>query len=263
MTEPTEEPRPEDSGLTDVPLAELRQLLRAVEAGRLSVPFTAASLQAAGLQATADACGVFAYLDRAGVLTLLRIAIAERSRRPLPRVSLVWTGPDTRASRSRDTAVVVRELFESARRSVVIAGFWFHNARDIFKPLRDRMRSNGVEVSLFVDLGQYLSPRDPRGIDAALATFMRDSWTPEDPLPAIYYDPRPDAESRVRLHAKCIVVDEVRVLITSANFTDRAQTRNVEVGAFVEDAELARTLVAQWRGLVDAGVMIRADAVAS
>jgi phosphatidylserine/phosphatidylglycerophosphate/cardiolipin synthase-like enzyme len=248
-----------DAGLTDVPLAELRQLQRALEAGRLTVPVSAASLQAAGLDATAEACGAFAGLDRAGVVAVLRVAIAERSRRPLPRVSLVWTGPDTRASRSRDTAVVVRELFESARRSVLIAGFWFWNAKEIFKPLGEQMRRDGVEVSLFVDLGQYLS-QSGTTVETALSTFMRESWNPGDPAPGVFYDPRPSAESRVKLHAKCIVVDERRVLITSANFTDRAQTRNVEVGAFVEDPELARTLVAQWTGLVDAGVMVRAPA---
>ena len=56
------------------------------------------------------------------------------------------------------------------------------------------------------------------------------------------------------LHAKCIVVDERRSLITSANFTDRGQTRNMEVGVLLDDADFARGLAAQWFSALAAGV---------
>jgi phosphatidylserine/phosphatidylglycerophosphate/cardiolipin synthase-like enzyme len=46
------------------------------------------------------------------------------------------------------------------------------------------------------------------------------------------------------LHAKCIVVDGRWVFAMSANFTDRGQTRNVEMGVLLEDARLAAVLEA-------------------
>ena len=52
------------------------------------------------------------------------------------------------------------------------------------------------------------------------------------------------------LHAKCVVVDDERSFITSANFTDRGQTRNVEAGVLIEDRAFSGELGAQWRQLV-------------
>ena len=60
--------------------------------------------------------------------------------------------------------------------------------------------------------------------------------------------------STASLHAKCIVVDDRRALVTSANFTSRGQERNVEVGVLVESEKFARELVHQWRNAAEAGV---------
>ena len=54
------------------------------------------------------------------------------------------------------------------------------------------------------------------------------------------------------LHAKCIVVDGSTALVTSANFTDRGQTRNIEAGVLVRDRGFAERLASQWIGLIEA-----------
>ncbi len=36
--------------------------------------------------------------------------------------------------------------------------------------------------------------------------------------------------SQVGLHARCVVVDRARAFVSSANFTQRGQERNIEVG---------------------------------
>ena len=41
---------------------------------------------------------------------------------------LVWTGPESAASQSRDTAIVVAELFRSATKSVLVSTFVVHQA---------------------------------------------------------------------------------------------------------------------------------------
>ena len=58
----------------------------------------------------------------------------------------------------------------------------------------------------------------------------------------------------VSLHAKCVVVDEAISLVTSANFTDRGQDRNIELGVQVHDAAFAHRLVEHWRSALAAGV---------
>jgi phosphatidylserine/phosphatidylglycerophosphate/cardiolipin synthase-like enzyme len=61
------------------------------------------------------------------------------------------------------------------------------------------------------------------------------------------------------MHAKCFVVDERITLVGSANFTARGQSRNIEVGALIEDPAFAHSVLAQWQGLMTAGFCARVE----
>jgi hypothetical protein len=234
----------EDRGLTEVALPDLEALLRLIERERIRPPATEAALASHGLEHIAEHLGPLARLDAASLQAVLRIAIAERRHRPVPRVDLVWTGPEALVSTARDTLVVVRELFENAQKSVLIGGYAFDHGKDIFAPLHMVMTERDVETTMFVD---------------AAEGFLEKNWPFGDPLPAIYCDPRTaEPQARFSLHAKCIVVDEARALVTSANFTDRGQTRNIEMGVLVDDPGLATRLVHQWRGLIESGLVTKA-----
>jgi len=110
---------------------------------------------------------------------------------------------------------------------------------------------------------------DPTGAPAAVnlaysrfdkdkaAEFLAKNWPFGDPYPDIYYDPRTvTPNSKVSLHAKCLVIDEARALVTSANFTFSGQQRNIEMGVLIEDPSLATRLVHQWRALIDTGLVV-------
>ena len=245
--------------LRDVALRDLERLADLVQAGSLRPPFTDPALLAVGLEHIAPALAWARTLPSEALLEVLRLIVAERRERQEPRVDLVWTGPDVPASLSRDTAVVVRELLASVRRSALIAGYSFDHGADILRPLHDAMRTRNVQTSIYVDV-----PRAPEGHDvnvhlrAEVQRFLDENWPFGDPLPDVFFDPRTlPSDSVVSLHAKCIVIDDERALITSANFTDRGQNRNVEVGALVEDPAFAAKLSGQWRTLTDAGLMRR------
>jgi phosphatidylserine/phosphatidylglycerophosphate/cardiolipin synthase-like enzyme len=49
-------------------------------------------------------------------------------------------------------------------------------------------------------------------------------------------------------------VDGARAFVSSANFTQRGQERNIEVGVLIEDPSFATSLASQWMGLVDTGI---------
>ena len=53
--------------------------------------------------------------------------------------------------------------------------------------------------------------------------------------------------------AKLVVVDEERVFVTSANFTRRAQERNIEAGIALDDHKFGRRLTGPFREAVSAG----------
>jgi phosphatidylserine/phosphatidylglycerophosphate/cardiolipin synthase-like enzyme len=68
----------------------------------------------------------------------------------------------------------------------------------------------------------------------------------------------PQAEKPGSLHAKCIVVDNEQVFVSSANFTEAAQNRNIEVGLLVRSAVLSERLSRFFEALVDCRYFIRA-----
>jgi phosphatidylserine/phosphatidylglycerophosphate/cardiolipin synthase-like enzyme len=248
-------------GLTSVSLADLGHLHRLLSSGRLKAPLSATALQAVGLGNLHDALSALGPLETPALIAVLQVAITERTQRPVQRLDLVWTGPDAHTSQARDTAVVVRELFQSARKSVLVAGFAFDPRAELLRPLHGVMKEHGVEATFFIDLSgcsdHHLT--GDRG-EAAADVFLGRNWPFGNPRPTVYYDPRtPHKHPEASLHAKCVVVDEQRTLVTSANFTDRAQNRNIELGVLIEDSSFARQVVEQWRSLIPEGTFRRAN----
>lgn len=203
-------------------------------------------------------------LDRTHLSYMLRVLIADResARSLAPTVDLVWTGPEGSVSSSRDTGVVVRELFASAKESVLVVGFAVHRGREIFKQLSERMDEiPSLDVRMFLNVSRAL--RDTTRSDQLLlrfaADFKRQHWSGKR-FPEIYYDPRSlatDETKRTSLHAKCVVVDGAIALVTSANFTEAAQQRNIEVGALIHDQQFARCLLDQFEPLTQSGAVAR------
>ncbi|WP_438006395.1 DISARM system phospholipase D-like protein DrmC [Sorangium sp. So ce321] len=248
-------------GLSRVPLPVLAQVLEAIEHGRVDCPATEADLLAGGFGAlSGPIADALTGCDRVAAGAAIRLVIAERVHRPPPRLSLVWTGPEAWASVSRDTSMVVRELFAGARRSVIVGGYAFDKP-EILEPLHTAMAERGVTAQIFMDIAGSAPSLHTADSFATkiIDNFLREVWTFGLPKPDMYYDPRTAMPGPpwASLHAKCIVVDEERTLITSANFTDRGQTRNIEAGVLIEDGPFAEEVSAQWRLLITAGLVRR------
>ena len=112
------------------------------------------------------------------------------------------------------------------------------------------MVEHGVRLQMFLNI-----PRADKGADpgkharAFVQQVLIDNWPWQDNYPEFYYDPRTVEPGSVEsLHAKCVVVDERLTLIGSANFTDRGQTRNIEIGVLIDDAAFARRSRCSGRG---------------
>lgn len=250
------------TGVTDVGTANLERLLTGLETGRLRAPLTRSDLVAFGVGEQLDALlDALAGHSREACLSILGAVLAERTRYERPGPELVWTGPEGTTPTARDTAVVLRELFESARDRVVLAGYSFRNATAVLGPLYASMKDHGVSAVFFVQV-QQVEHRvaDSTGYgQAALKTFMEENWPFGPPYPEIYCDlralePGPPWSS---LHSKCVAVDGVRAFVSSANFTTRGQEKNIETGVLLHDSTFARHLERQWLGLIEAGLVLR------
>jgi phosphatidylserine/phosphatidylglycerophosphate/cardiolipin synthase-like enzyme len=254
--------------------ADLQGLAEALRAGRLSAPFTAVAVRRYCPASRANAVAErLQQLHADGMqsqhLALLVETVA-RTRLSVPpseeMVDLVWTGPETLGVTNRDTSVVVRDLFAAAETEVLIAGFAVHQGRAVFKRLAERMEERpGLQVKLFLDVHRSLTDESRR--DDVLRAFVRHFRTEEWPgerLPNLFYDPRslePVASKRSSLHAKCVVVDRRLALVTSANFTEAAQTRNIEVGALIRCDRFAAKVTEHFEALVSEGALTRASFV--
>jgi hypothetical protein len=234
-------------GLLDVSLPDLLHLVSCIERGAVVPPLTATRLQSVNLGRLSGELGWLATLDRPGVLALLRAIIAERTSRPVPRLELVWTGPEATVSPARDTAVVVRDLFERAMTSVLVAGFSFDHGAELLEPLHRAVRDRGVDAAIYLHIEEH----------GEALRFLQRNWPFGPPVPRLYHDPRTiGPKPLANLHAKCVVVDARYSFVSSANFTDRGHTRNIEVGVLIEDASFAGHLLGQWQRATDAGLFL-------
>lgn len=218
--------------LSGISTSDLERLQAALIGARLAFPLSRFGLQGEGLEAVVDVVAALNAVGREGALGVIAAVLAER-RVGSTTPELVWTGPESRRSGARDTAVVLADLFGKATSSVLLAGFVFDHGAELLGPLHEAMK-RGVACRLFADA------------DAA-GDFVRDNWPFGPPFPEVYGF-KPEEGVFASLHAKCVVVDGRWVFVTSANFTARGQTRNVEVGVVLDDAKLATVLEAQFIG---------------
>jgi phosphatidylserine/phosphatidylglycerophosphate/cardiolipin synthase-like enzyme len=149
-------------------------------------------------------------------------------------------------------------LFSNAKKSVLISSFAIdkgEKARKLFQVLAEGMDANPeLYVQMFLNIQR---PHNSKVAESILLrefadTFRRDIWIGKR-LPEVFYDSRSltvDVKQKSSLHAKCIVVDEEFVLITSANFTEAAQERNIEAGVLLTESATAQALRLQFDSLV-------------
>lgn len=184
--------------------------------------------------------------------------VADESSLPF---EVVVSGPDA-TSGARDTGVVVRQLFTKVRKRVLVVGFAVRQGNAVFKRLADRLdKDNSLEATLCIDVSrQHGDTSIGRDILRRFANeFVRNEW-PGKRLPCIYYDPRslkPRGRRASSMHAKCVVIDGQEAFVTSANFTEAAQERNIELGILVDSQSAASRIEEHFISLIGKKFLVR------
>ena len=253
------------SSLAVVSSATLEGLRAAIATQSLQTPITRSGLTAYGLRHQLDALTrALQGHSRLACLAILDVALAERAAVDRPAPELVWTGPNAHGGRARNTAIVLRELFESAREHVILAGYSFTHGKTVLAPLHAAMTDHGVEATFFVDLQQPQVATDPpeKHAHTALADFLEKNWPFGPPYPDLYYDKRAIVPPRPWsiMHAKCVVVDAEHAFLSSANFTMQGQEHNIEAGVLLRDKLFAGHLASQWLSLIEGRLVGRFEA---
>lgn len=255
--------------LYQLPLAALKLLMASLREGPLAAGVSRHALeQVAGAEASdLETCltGLFRVGMTPAQIALVVEGIAEARKRaadPSLLFDLVLSGPEVPGIPTADTVAVIHALFEEATTEVLLVGYTVHNGEHLFAPLAvKKRRLPTLRVVFCLDIARkYTDTSLASEIVRRFAHEFRTKHWPWPELPELYYDPRSLADSteaRSSLHAKCVVVDRRAALVTSANFTEAAQHRNIEVGVLVRYEPLAERLADYFDGLRASGQLLR------
>ena len=236
------------------------RLVGALESGLLGPSPTMASLRsvvgnredAEGLAAALlelERLGISGPAAAAWLRTVARVA--ERTRKP----DLVWSGPEVPGLHARDTRRVYEELLGSAEHSICASTYAFFDGHKAFEILAKRMEARpALRVTLLLNIQRKRA--DTTASDQLVRRFADRFWKADWPgssRPSVYYDPRALEQEGPGgvLHAKAVVADDEAVFITSANLTEAALDRNIELGVLIRDRALALTISGYFRNLID------------
>jgi phosphatidylserine/phosphatidylglycerophosphate/cardiolipin synthase-like enzyme len=250
----------------------LLNMVDALKSGRLHPPYSRVKL--ASYVPDVLAAEVATELERldsngmesAHIAYTMSLLAAQRSevQQTKDRVELVWTAKETVKISGRTTNVVVRELLASACKSVLVCTYAIdrsEKARAVFAGLAERMNLiPGLQVDLFINIKRpYKSENTESELLREFAEeFRKHIWSGEH-LPRVYYYPSSleiGGMERTCLHSKCIVIDNSKILVTSANFTEAAHERNIETGVLFHDESLSQTVRDQFVALVQQRVFL-------
>lgn len=177
---------------------------------------------------------------------------------------LVLSGPDVPGIATRDTGAMMHALLAEARQEVLLVGYAIHNAAQIFEPLAQRMAADpSLRVWFCLDIRRSLNDTS---LTAEIVRRFTDEFNhrhwPWSPKPQVFYDPRSlecYSGQRSSLHAKCVVVDRRAALVTSANFTEAAQERNIECGIVLRHSPLVERIARYFDSLCQSHHFIQCD----
>lgn len=252
--------------------SELRALAEALASGRLIPPYSPLSIQRFGCSAMAGTLATSLQelatsgISPSGLARVLELFADSAAARPRLEdlVELVITRPDCTGTAGRDTSIVVRELFRNAQDSVVVVGYAVHQGQRVFEALAQRMMGcPELRVRMYLDIQR--NPGDTSAPSELVARFAHNfrthQWLAGSRLPEVFYDSRSlefDRSKAAALHAKCVVVDNSDLFVSSANFTEAAQHKNVEVGLLLRSSTLAERLLSFLRESIETGLFRQA-----
>jgi len=240
------------------------RLSKALESGLIRPPVSASMLDSVlggldNVHAVGLALQELAQLGIVGSGAAAWIRMSDSIEKRTAKPDLVWSGPEVPGVHARDTRQVFEELLGSAKSSLWACTYAFFDGPKAFQVLAKNMDANpSLAVTLLLNIQRNRG--DTTAADQLVRKFADRFWKVEWPgtaKPRVFYDPRAleaDGLGAV-LHAKAIVVDDERVLVTSANFTESALDRNIELGVLVTDRAMAASIKAHLEGLVESRIL--------
>ena len=253
--------------LLDLPASTLMELGNALRGGSLRYGVSAGMLSPfAGNRAGELATALQSVLDSGcttealGRITLAMHAAKARMERTDNALYLALSGPEVPGTPVVSTPTVVRALFEEAKHDVIVASYVFYQCKVLLAPLAAKLDADPTFKARFiVDLShqrQHATEALPIVANRFKVNFLGNYWS-GNREPEFWHDPRVfEEDDRTRtgvMHAKVVIIDSEAALVTSANFTEAAQNRNIEAGVIIRLSQQVCSLRCYFEGLMNTG----------
>lgn len=157
------------------------------------------------------------------------------------QIELVGTGPSPSNGDFRSSAYRLLELIGEASQTIWIATYTLGSPKELQSALRDALDRN-VRIRLLCDRSE-----DGGGSSEILDRWR--IWFAADLLARIefFFWPRElrplNKQGYVaKMHVKSVVVDRFKAIVTSANLTEEAHSRNMEFGVVLTGGTTARQI---------------------
>jgi phosphatidylserine/phosphatidylglycerophosphate/cardiolipin synthase-like enzyme len=213
-----------------------------------AVPSEAFRERARTLIAARDAAGA----ESAAVGLGLATARAREQAARAQQVSVVWTGPESSAVPVRRTEQALLELIADARERLIVVSFAVYKITEVAAALV-ACAERGCRVAVVVESEAESGGKVTFEMSQALGSEVAKHAT-------LYTWPRelrPETGNGklASLHCKCAVADGDCLLVSSANLTEYAFTKNMELGLLVEGGDVPRRVQAHLEALIDSQVL--------
>lgn len=185
---------------------------------------------------------------RAELAPMLEVALA--AKRAAPTTELVWTGPSTPVVAVRRTEQVLCDLIRCAERRLTMTSFGIFQVPRLVEELEQTLARG---VALRIVLGDREAHSDQE-IDRQRQQLGRVVATGASLLqwPA-GRRPRDDQGRAGLMHVKAAVADSRVAFLTSANLTEAALERNMELGVFIRGGNLPASIDRLVDALIESG----------
>lgn len=233
----------QSAGIHSLPTAELLRLARAITREDFAEKVSRAALVLAKFGHLESELDVLVGHNKRAALAIVTAILRERERAPAFRANVTWSGPHPTGQGTREPYELLVELIATAERSVLFAGVDFERDMRLLRSLHAAQRGRSLEVSVIL--------AEAAADSGALA---RDLFASFQPWPALYV---PDPARVHRPLPVCLMTDATRfVVLAGAAPEVEAPDTCVTTGVLVEDPHAAAALHAQWRTLIDTGVLM-------
>ncbi|WBL16876.1 phospholipase D-like domain-containing protein [Sutcliffiella sp. NC1] len=166
------------------------------------------------------------------------------------RVAPVWTGPHLNKQQIKlNTYDTVKYLIDSAEQEVFIVGYSFsfkhESIRELLKSV-ERAVDRNCRVNIIVN-----------NVEGNFKEIMQ-HWEKEEFQLNVYHWIGSDSDDFTSLHAKLVIVDQQKLLLTSANFSYHGFHKNIETGVVIENHQISRDIWKQYHLLMKENQMEKA-----